>query len=289
MNNWSLSRYNLICYGDEESDIFQSSSGSARFWSSRLFEYTSEHLIHHYKSNLESLAELPTLVVAQCLPNGKSRTPAFFSRIDRVHEQGEDIIFRFQHLCAQFSSEEVFGWGDFDTKSYEHSRTHWAIKEGDLIEKIFGVITPEDNKPRFFSVDPWPLPVLDHIAVMMPFAEKFNPVYETIKEACNDLRIRALRVDEIYGSKKIIDDVFSAIKQSQIVISDLTERNPNVLYETGLAHALNCDVVLLVQNKQDIPFDLAQFRYIHYLPNDEGFSKLKTDLINNIKATLEQK
>ena len=126
MNNWSLSRYNLICYGGVDSDIFRSSSGSARFKSSRLFEYTSEHLVQHYKSNLESLAELPTLVVAECFPNGNPKTPAFFSRIDRVHEQGDDIIFRFQHLCSQFSSEEVFGWGDFDTKGYEHSRTHWA-------------------------------------------------------------------------------------------------------------------------------------------------------------------
>ena len=289
MNNWSLSRYNLICYGGVDSDIFRSSSGSTRFKSSRLFEYTSEHLVQHYKSNLESLAELPTLVVAECYPNGNPKTPAFFSRIDRVHEQGDDIIFRFQHLYSQFSSEEVFGWGDFDTKGYEHSRTHWAIKEGDLIERIFGEITPEDNEPRFFSVDSWPLPVLDHIAVMMPFAESFIPVYETIKETCNDLRMEALRVDDIYGPKKIMDDVFSTIIQSRLVISDLTERNPNVLYETGLAHALNCDVLLLVQNKQDVPFDLAQFRYIQYLPNGEGFSKLKRDLGNNIKATLEQK
>ena len=31
------------------------------------------------------------------------------------------------------------------------------------------------------------------------------------------------------------------------MISDLTDRNPNVLYETGLAHALNRDVIMLVQ------------------------------------------
>ena len=35
------------------------------------------------------------------------------------------------------------------------------------------------------------------------------------------------------------------------MVSDLTERNPNVLYETGLAHALDRDVVTIVQNDQD--------------------------------------
>ena len=84
-----------------------------------------------------------------------------------------------------------------------------------------------------------------------------------------------------------MDDVFSAIVQSRLVICDLTDRNANVLYETGLAHALNNDVIMITQNMDDIPFDLRHFRVVKYLPNKEGLSKLTEDLKKTILETLD--
>ena len=93
-------------------------------------------------------------------------------------------------------------------------------------------------------------------------------------------------MDEIYKPTKIMDDVFSTIIQSQLVICDLTNRNPNVLYETGIAHALNCEVIMITQDMDDIPFDLRQFRAIKYLSNQEGLLKLTADLQQTIQETL---
>ena len=119
---------------------------------------------------------------------------------------------------------------------------------------------------------------LDHIAVMMPFSSVFNPVYEAIREACGENGQETKRVDEIYGASVIVDDIFKLIVQGKMVISDLTGRNPNVLYETGLAHSRGCEVLMLTQNDEDIPFDLRHIRYIKYLPNGEGLRKLKEDI-----------
>lgn len=68
------------------------------------------------------------------------------------------------------------------------------------------------------------------------------------------------------------------------MVSDLTGRNPNVLYETGLAHACDRDVILITQNEGDVPFDLKHIRYIKYLPNQEGLKKLAADLEESIRA-----
>ena len=135
-----------------------------------------------------------------------------------------------------------------------------------------------------FSVEQWPLPILGHIAVMMPFDQEFNQIYEGIKTACTDQNMKTLRVDKIYGSTPIINDIFSVISQSSKVICDLTGRNPNVLYETGLAHALDRDVIIIVQNAEDVPFDLRHIRYIEYLPNNEGIEELKKKLSQFIQA-----
>lgn len=285
--NWSLSEYNLICYGITDLDIFRNWAGTGSFDRGRLFEYTGEDSKTRYQNNLLSLAELPTLVVAECIPHKEPLTPAFLSSIEHVRESGSKINFRFNHL-HKISSEEIFRCEHFDIKDFEAHRTHWAIKEGNLIEGFFKLLqnSYKDDRPKFFGVEQWPLPVLGHIAVMMPFNSEFNPVYEAIKGACNALRLTTCRVDEIYKPTKIIDDVFSTIVQSRLVICDLTDRNANVLYETGLAHARNNDVIMITQNMDDIPFDLHQFRVIKYLPNKEGLSKLAEDLKKMISETL---
>ena len=96
--NWLLSHYNLICYGVAEDNVFLSKSGTGCFLRSRLFEHTDDNLVDHYKDDLAGLAELPALIVAEAIPNGFTRTPAFFSRIDNVREVSGEIRFEFQHL-----------------------------------------------------------------------------------------------------------------------------------------------------------------------------------------------
>ena len=285
---WSLSEYNLICYRDTNPDIFRRWAGADSFDRSRLFEYTSEDSKSRYQNNLAKLAELPTLVVAEIGSSNQPLEPGFLSSIGSVQESGGRVRFQFNHL-HKVSSEEVSKCEHFGIDNSEFYRTHWAIKEGNLMEGFFKLLqdSHQDDRPKFFNVEQWPLPVRGHIAVMMPFKSEFNPVYESIKEACKALRIETRRVDEIYKPSKIMDDVFSTIVQSQLVICDLTARNANVLYETGLAHALNYDVIMIAQNMDDIPFDLRQFRVIKYLPNKEGLSKLAEDLEKAILETLD--
>ncbi len=297
---WSLSTYSLICYGSSEATVFRSPSGTGTFPKDRLFEYTSDELKDRYEADLPSLAQLPALVVAEASPGGDPQTPAFLAHIENVRVVGNDVRFRFRRIRTEgFSSEEVFGSGllDINTQGWEHSRTHWALKQGDLFDGLFGLLadrvtaqearSPSIARPRFFRVDDWPLPVLGHVAVMMPFDPAYDLVYEAIRSACRPHDLETIRVDEIFGPSAVVDDVFRIIVQSRFVICDLTKRNPNVLYETGIAHARNCDVLMIVQNEEDIPFDLRHIRFVKYLPNREGYEKLQADLESSISAILE--
>lgn len=115
--------------------------------------------------------------------------------------------------------------------------------------------------------------------VIMPFTDKLDPIYESIiKPVLNGLKYKPLRADEIFTSKPIIDDIWLNIKKSKFLIADLTDRNPNVFYELGLAHALSKEVILLTQNLNDIPFDLRHYRIIVYQDSISGSDKLKNTL-----------
>ncbi|MCD4792836.1 MAG: hypothetical protein K8R54_06370 [Bacteroidales bacterium] len=115
--------------------------------------------------------------------------------------------------------------------------------------------------------------------VIMPFNDKLTPIYKSIiKPVIKDLKLKSIRADEIFTSKPIIDDIWTNIKKSKFLIADLTDRNANVFYELGLAHALNKDVILLTQDIDDVPFDLRHYRIIVYKDSISGADELKSTL-----------
>ena len=287
---WSQAHYNLIVYAITDHSVFRSSSGWGYFPSDRMLESTDGALKSKFTDSLIGLIDLPTLVVAERHSENHGQ-PAFVSRIDQIEKRGMNIRFHFEHLFGRLTSEEVFNSGLFDifisnSGIDETRRTHWAVKNGNLMEGVLQLLNqqPIERCPNAFNVGPWPLTHLGHVAVMMPFGAAFNPVYEAVKKACQALRLNPVRVDEIYGPTHIIDDVFRTIEQSKLVVSDLTGRNPNVLYETGLAHARNRDVIMIVQNEEDVPFDLRHIRYVSYLPNSQGLEKLTVELTETIRV-----
>ncbi|GAB4002041.1 hypothetical protein GCM10028807_59770 [Spirosoma daeguense] len=116
------------------------------------------------------------------------------------------------------------------------------------------------------------------LSVMMPFDGKFSGTYTAIRNVCQKLHIDCRRADDIWDNSILIQDVFELIYTSRAVITDFTDRNPNVFYETGVAHALGKQVIPITQAVADIPFDLRHHRALTYLPNAEGLQKFEKDL-----------
>lgn len=103
------------------------------------------------------------------------------------------------------------------------------------------------------------------VFVLMPFDEDFDDIYHLgIKQACKDAGAYCERVDEQIFQESILERIFNQISKADIIISDMTNRNPNVFYETGYAHALGKRVILLTHDAQDIPFDLKHYAHIVY-------------------------
>jgi hypothetical protein len=101
--------------------------------------------------------------------------------------------------------------------------------------------------------------------VLMPFDHSFNDIYEFgIKGACSDVGVYCERVDEQIFLGSMLDRIYNQISRADLLVADMTGRNPNVFYEVGYAHALGKNVILLTQKSEDIPFDLKHFPHIVY-------------------------
>lgn len=125
----------------------------------------------------------------------------------------------------------------------------------------------------------------DLVAAMMPFSSEFEPVFAGIASACRNAGLRCVRAKDIWDHESVIQDIFSLIFRSRLVVCDFTGKNPNVFYEAGIAHTLGKTVIPLAQNPADIPFDVQHHRYLRYLNNNEGRIQLENELHSRL-ATL---
>lgn len=125
--------------------------------------------------------------------------------------------------------------------------------------------------------------------VVMPFHRLFNEEYKyVIRPAVEQAGLECVRGDELFTRQEIVRDIWSSIRAARVVVAELTGGNPNVMYETGLAHAIGKPIVFLTRTEQDVPFDLHGVRYVFYDTNDPFWGEhLRTDLMKALRQVLE--
>lgn len=125
--------------------------------------------------------------------------------------------------------------------------------------------------------------------VLMPFDPAFDSVYglfiaSVLAEAGYDV----FRADDIRSQGSIIRDVIDSILHSDLIVADLTNSNPNVYYELGLAHAFQRPVILLTQNTSDLPFDLRSYRVIRYDTDFSQINRARGELLEYARLALRR-
>ncbi len=101
--------------------------------------------------------------------------------------------------------------------------------------------------------------------LVMPFSSEWSDnVHTALSSACKALAVQPLRGDDLFTPTDILVDIWHSLNSSDFVIADITGRNPNVLYELGIAHTLAKPVLIISRNAADIPIDLSTRRVILY-------------------------
>ncbi len=123
--------------------------------------------------------------------------------------------------------------------------------------------------------------------VLMPFKPAFDRLYkDKIKPTIEACGFKCLRADDLFSPTPILEDVWIHICKSKAIVADVTGRNPNVFYEIGIAHTVGKPVIIIAQDKSDIPFDVAQFRYFLYSDDASGWAMLCNHITSAIKSTI---
>lgn len=262
--------------------------------SSRVFEYTDEEISTEFmigsKFNASKISSIPALFISEI--QGTQPTPARIGIINKIAFTGKDVSihYTFDATLPSLTNFDLKDMADdLQIADFEFTRTHWAIKNVDLFEIILRRQQRQKPTPTIFDIDEnWTIdPNL--LSVMMPFSSDFDSVFSVIKRVAKKAEMVCLRGDNIWDKPEIIQDVFSLIYKSRIVICDLSKRNPNVFYEAGIAHTLGREVILITQTKDDVPFDLRHLRYVEYKNDKAGKASLSRKLSQKINSILAVK
>ena len=97
-------------------------------------------------------------------------------------------------------------------------------------------------------------------------AGHFDRVYKhLIKPACEAAGLAPVRGDEVKATNYIAIDILQRILKSDIVVCDLSGKNPNVMYELGIRQAFDQPIVLIKDRRTDRVFDIQGLRTLDYL------------------------
>ena len=75
-------------------------------------------------------------------------------------------------------------------------------------------------------------------------------------------------------TKQIITEIYS----SKLVVANLTNRNPNVMYELALRHSLGKPVIMIAEKGTPLPSDIVMERTIFYQNDARGVIELRESI-----------
>ncbi len=199
---------------------------------------------------------------------------------NEIYSFSDPFVISFQRTLVNQSDSEKEHEISVIVKDYIETelRRDAMLRESFPINPIFGPLSYKVYDKNAF--------------VLMPFEDRLIHIYKEIIKPIlenDNFKMICSRADEINSNNAIILDIWKSICEARVIIADVTNWNPNVMYELGIAHTLGKDTILISQknsDKQVLPFDLSHIRTIIYEDNDSGVELLKERLVNTLQNVL---
>ncbi len=123
----------------------------------------------------------------------------------------------------------------------------------------------------------------------MPFGVKFEDIDKIIAKSAQECGFEYIRGDRQLQPGSILPQIMHDIRQASVVVADITDHNPNVFYELGIAHQIKGPekVVILTQSTETSPYDVHEFRQLCYQHNEAGRAALAEMLPGSLRAAAE--
>ncbi len=210
--------------------------------------------------------------------------------IDFVEKRSDYLEFKYE-LATLVSLKLIKKVVKDEEKVTYEVTSYWEsvqIALGISLEELSRVTSQSMiiNPASFLGKPPkWMLDPID-LFVLMPFRKDLAQLELCITEAGRAVGLNVTRADRFFTQDPALSKVWQSINAASAMIVECSDRNPNVFYELGLAHAIGKPTVLIQQQGSTMPFDTRHLQYIKYDYTPRGMKLLERELAQAIKTVL---
>jgi len=116
----------------------------------------------------------------------------------------------------------------------------------------------------------------------LSYTQALQPLREAIRRGVEEANFRLVSLDEqpVRSVASIREALLGEVARADCIVADLTDRNPNVFFELGLAQAMGKGLFLLIQRSdtEKVPVDFRGLQLLLYEPTPAGLSELSKRL-----------
>lgn len=110
-----------------------------------------------------------------------------------------------------------------------------------------------------------------------------------IRPAVEPYGLKVKRADEEDRAGIITTHIIQRLVTAELVIADLTGRNPNVFYELAVRHITRKPLIQIIRAEEEIPFDVQSMRTVKFELNDpDTLEGARQALERQVAAVLEE-
>ncbi len=109
---------------------------------------------------------------------------------------------------------------------------------------------------------------------------------EVIEPACAQFGLKPVRADKIASPGELPDQIFTYLRDADVVIADLTHGNANVMYELGLRHSRSA-ITVQIGEYERLPFDVQSIRTQQFIRTEAGLIAARNQLVETLRAALQ--
>ena len=133
--------------------------------------------------------------------------------------------------------------------------------------------------------------------ILTPIGESTSPIRRkadgliksVIMPVLQKLGYEVVVPHEMRNPGSITSQVIQHLLEDEMVVANLTDLNPNVMYELAIRHAKKLPVVCVVENGTKLPFDITTERTIFYSDDMMGVEELKSELEKFVSEAAKDK